>query len=120
MRDERAGADHAVFADLGPVEHNRAHPDDGVVADGRAVHDGVVAHRDVIADSHVVSRVRVDRGVVLDVAAVADEDVALIAADDRVEPDAGVDADSHVALDGASLRLVNGLVNSLHRLRAPF
>ena len=40
------GPDNAVFADDAAIEQDRAHADDGIIADSGTVHHGIVADGD--------------------------------------------------------------------------
>src|SRR5260221_507850 len=77
------------------------HADEAAAADELAVDDGAVADDHVVFDDVRDAGVAVNDGLVLDVDAAADGDGGDVAANDGVEPDAGLAAHLHVADDGA-------------------
>ena len=84
---DRAGPDQRVLADHGPVQDDRAHADEDPVADGAAVQDRAVADRDLGADRDGSARGAVDHAVVLDVRVRADGDPVPVGPDHGPEPD---------------------------------
>lgn len=88
-RDQGPGRHQAVIGDYGPVQDDRPHADEGVVANFAGVEDGPVANRDVIADYGRGVVVHVDDTVILDVGILADDDVGDISPEHGVKPDAG-------------------------------
>ena len=98
-RDHGTGGHHAPAADRRPPQHRRAHADQRAVADGHPVDDRAVADHDVVADVVRHAAVAVDDGVVLHVGAASDRDGGDVAADDGVEPNAGVGTGGDVADD---------------------
>lgn len=88
-RDQGPCCHQAVIGDDSPVQDDRPHADEGVVADFAGVEDGPVADRDVIADDGRGVVVHVDDTVILDVGILADDDVGDIGPEHGVKPDAG-------------------------------
>jgi hypothetical protein len=117
-RPRRAADDQRVVRELLALGHQRAGADDAVAADARAVHDDgldadqrVVAHRaavqhhlvadcDVGAQRQRRAHVGVQHAAVLDVAALADGDPLVVAAQHGAVPDVGAGAELDAADDG--------------------
>src|SRR5579863_4402420 len=97
--DERAGADDAIGADPGAVHDDRAHADQGVVADGATVQDRIVADGAVFTDRQRIPGIGVQRGIILDIAAHPDLDPLVVAAQHGIEPDAGAALEPYLADD---------------------
>mmetsp|Transcript_41616 Transcript_41616/g.97794 ORF Transcript_41616/g.97794 Transcript_41616/m.97794 type:complete len:294 (-) Transcript_41616:1168-2049(-) len=97
LGDQRAGANDAVAADAGAVQDHRADADQRAVADGAAVQHDLVAHRHVLAQHQRKAVVGMQDRAILDVAAAADVQGRAVAAQHRVEPDAGVGLQGHAA-----------------------
>jgi hypothetical protein len=103
LRHQRARADDAAGADHRFIEDDRAHADEAAVLNHAAVQDGGVAHGAIRADAHAHTVGEMHDDVVLDVAAVADDDALDVAAQDGTVEHAGVAAERHVADDGRAL-----------------
>src|SRR5262245_14635792 len=95
--DERAGADQAVLPDPGTVEQDRPHADQAVIADRAPVQHDVVADDAIGADHQGKAGIGVQRGIVLHLAALADLDPFVVAAQDRAEPNAGEGLEPHAS-----------------------
>ena len=91
-----------MFSDLCTVQDDRSHTDQAAVPDRTAMDNRIVSHRHIIADHRRSASVRVDRRIILDIAAPADPDAVIIPAQDRVKQDAGIVSDRHVADDHRS------------------
>ena len=100
-RDERSGADDAVAADNRAVHDDRAHADQRIVTDRAAVDQAHMADGDAVPNPDRVSRRNVKGTEVLDIGPRADRDrpPRLVAADDRIVPDAALRADGDVVAD---------------------
>src|SRR5581483_10847631 len=96
LADDGAGGDHAPRPDPGPLEDDRAHPDERAVLDHAALEHRAVADRDVAPDNRRQALRAVDHGVVLDARPVADLDPVEVAAEHGPEPDARAGADGDV------------------------
>src|SRR5690606_29504676 len=88
LRHQGARAYQTISADPGAVEDDRADPDQGAVANRTAVQHGVVAHGDVAAHHKGETRVGVQHGTVLDIAAGPNLDALDVTAQHAAEPDA--------------------------------
>ena len=96
--DEGTSGDDAALADVCSVEDDGTHADEHVVFQRAAVDRGVVANRAAVADQDGMEVPHaVEDGAVLDIAAIADADGVDIATDDGVHPDGGMVAENHVA-----------------------
>ena len=91
------GADEALIADNGAVEHGRTHANENFVADSTGVKDRAVADGHVIAENAGELIGEMQDGVILDVGMVADGDAINVSARDGVIPNTGVIAHGHVA-----------------------
>src|SRR5215212_2283929 len=98
LGDERARSNDGFASDPGPVQQDRAHPDEASVFDHAPVQDRAVPHGHLVADEGGVRRlvVHVDDHAVLEVRLTAHPDVVHIAADHHVHPDAARRADHDV------------------------
>ena len=96
-RYDGSGADEHIVANVAVLEANGVDADHNVVADLAAVDHRAVSHQDVVAQFQVI--VSVQDAVVLDGAVLADDDLAVVAADNGAGPDAGALADDDVAHD---------------------
>src|SRR5450830_1803753 len=95
--DDSTGADQTIFSDLGAIEYDRTHADQTVIADDTAVQDDVVADHTIAADDERKSRIGVQRGIILDLRALAELDPFVVAAQHRAEPDARLRLQPHAA-----------------------
>ncbi len=59
-----------------------------------------MSDRDIFSDRQWIARIGVQDGTVLDIAVFADDDTVIVGADDDIEPDGCICADSHVTDDG--------------------
>jgi hypothetical protein len=116
FRNERVGADQAVLANDGPVQH------DGVDADQRTLANGTAMEHHLVADGYVgtdIERhavVSVKDRAVLHIGVVADRDRVVVAAQDGAEPDVHVTSKPNIPDDGG----VFGDPDSLLQLRCKF
>ncbi len=99
LGDQRAGADQAAAADASAVEQDRAHADQRAGADRAAVQDRPVADRAVFADVEGKAHIGVQRATLLDIAARAEADALVVAAQRRPEPDSAILPERDVADD---------------------
>ncbi|SCZ31530.1 hypothetical protein SAMN03159306_03399 [Pseudomonas sp. NFACC48-1] len=83
----RPGANQAVFADDRTVEHNRLNPDQRAIADRATVQHGLVADGDPRPHGQQESRVSMQHGAFLYVAALADSNRFVVAAQNGLGPD---------------------------------
>ena len=93
-RDQRAGRDHAMTADLDAIEDHGAVRDQRRLADGAAVQQRPMSDRYPGSQAHGLALVRVDDGAVLDVDAFAQVDPIAVPAQHAVEPDARARAEA--------------------------
>ena len=106
--------------DARAIHDDRAHANQAVVADMRPVRDGAVAQGYAVPDDQRQIGIGMADGAILDIAAGADDYGLAFAAQHRVEPDARIRAQRHIADDdrarcdeGAwvdSMRLESGVV----------
>jgi len=82
--------DEAVGADRRAIKHCAADANQRMIADSASMQHHPVANCYAVADTQWKSRVGMQDAAVLDVAAGTDLDKLVIAADDGVEPDAGL------------------------------
>jgi hypothetical protein len=93
--------DQGILADLRPIEHDRPDPDQRAIMNPTAMYDGAVTHRDFMAQKcrEAIGR-DVERGLILDIRALANANSLDIAAQDRSVEDARVLTDLDIANDG--------------------
>ena len=97
-RHQRAGGDPGAAFHHRVIHHRGAHADHAAVLQHAGVQHAHVTHHHALADEGgAVVGGGVDDRAVLDVAARADPDVVHVAAQDAVEPDAGVRAKHDIA-----------------------
>lgn len=101
-RDNGPSADHSLGADAGAVEHGGVHPHQGAVLDRAAMKDGGMADSDIGPDLGGEAGVGVDNGVILDVAAWADEDAVGIPTQHGAVPNARLGSDFDMTDDDGS------------------
>ena len=107
LRHQRVRTDEALLADFRAVQNDRAHADEAFVADGAGVNNGGVADGDKSSeDARKIIRQMHD-GIVLNVAARADDDAIDVAAQNGVVPNADLVAQSDVAEDHRAFCDVN-------------
>ena len=97
FRHERASADQTIPADGGTVQDNGLDADQRPIADGATVQHPLMPDGYIYADSQRKAGVCMEHRVVLDVAAVADLDPIVVAANDRAGPDADMFAQNNFA-----------------------
>ncbi len=112
FRHDGPRADYAAPAHPSPIEHDGAHPDQGILLDLAAVQDGPMSDADPGADQAGHALVDVHHAVVLDVALAPENDGRQITAQDRVVPDAGFGLEGNVADQLRSGRDEGGGVDS--------
>ena len=105
-RDPRPGRHHGprgdqrILADLRPVEHDGADPDQGAGAHVAAVYHGAVTDGDLITEmSGILSRRYVQGREILDIRPLTDSNSLDVPAQHGPEEHARVGTDSHVAHD---------------------
>ena len=105
FRDDAASADDGTLADGGVVQHDSIHTYESIALHSTGVDDGAVA------DGHVGFQhsVLVQDRIVLDVRALADDDLAVITTQCGVGPDTRVGLDDDVADDDGGLVDVGGV-----------
>ncbi len=111
FRHDSPGADYAAPPHSSPIEHDGAHPDQGILLDLAAVQDGPVSDTDPGADQAGRALVDVHYAVVLDVALGPENDGRQITAQDRVVQDAGFRLQRDVADQLRSWRDEGGWVD---------
>jgi hypothetical protein len=84
-------------ADLRAVHHGRAHADQAVRTDGAAVENGAMADGAALADRERKAHVGVEDAMFLDIAARADGDALIVAAQHGAKPDADFVAERDLA-----------------------
>ena len=99
-RNEAEGANDAAGSDDGVVHDNSVHPDEGVAADARAVNDRPMANVRCFLKVHRNTGKHVNDAILLDVAAILDDDLAPVAADDGAGADIHLSSDSDIADHG--------------------
>ena len=95
FRDQRAGADQTMRANLGTVQNHRVDTNQTVVADRAAVQHGLVPHRDVVPDSQWITWIGVQYREILNIRVFTHRDRFTIAAYHGPEPDAGIVLEQH-------------------------
>lgn len=96
---DRARADDRAGTYVYTVEQNRAHRDQAIVFDRRAVHDGAMTDGDTVSNVRRDAIVNMNDGSILNVAVVADHDRVGVAANHRGGPHRDALSESHVAGD---------------------
>ncbi len=112
FRHDSPGADYAAPPHSSPIEHDGAHPDQGILLDLAAVQDGPVADSNSGADQAGHALIDVHHAVVLNVALGPENDGREITAQDRVVPDASLGLQRDVADQLRSSRDEGGGVDS--------
>ena len=97
--DQSAGANDAVASDSRPVQDNRAHADQRMIANPRAMHDGVMSDCDAGADDERKAGVGVADDPILDIGIFIDADRFAFAAQNSREPHAGIGGQGDIAKD---------------------
>jgi hypothetical protein len=97
--DDRAHADNAAGTDVRPIHDHGPHPDQDIVFHDGPVNDGRVSDRNAVAQRAGHAGIGVQHAQVLDVALPADTNRFAITSNDRVEPNAGLGGDPHIADD---------------------
>src|SRR5262249_37338943 len=106
--EEGARAEDRLFSYLDPIENHRAHSDQNAVLDDAAMQNHVMPHNDIGSDDGRPGVVgHMDRGVVLNVRAVANPNEVHVATQHGVEPNARVGSEHDVANDRGRWRHVN-------------
>src|SRR5690606_18210924 len=104
LGDQRTGANQTVPTDAGAVEHNGAHADQTVLADGAAMQYGTVTDSAAAPDRQRKSGIGVHDRVFLDIGVGTDDDRLIIAARDDAEPDGNIAPNRDVADQGGVRR----------------
>jgi len=94
-----AGADDRARANMNMIEQHRAHRNQAIVVDRRAVNDGAMTDGDAPADRGRDAVVGVDDRAVLDVAVITDDDLVGVAADNGGGPDGHARSEGDIAED---------------------
>lgn len=81
---------HRSSADDRAIQYNRTHADEAVILHRAGVEDGAVPHGDELSHVAAAAYVDVQAGVVLYIAAAADDDRCKICAEGGVVPDGGI------------------------------
>ena len=100
LRHQRTRADDAVFAHDTVVEQGGVHSDEAAIPYRAPVHQRAVAHSDVPAQRHGPAHIAVQHGVVLHVGVLADDKLAVVAAQHCTVPHRGTGFEDHIALHG--------------------
>jgi len=98
--DEAEGANDAAGPNHGVVHDDSIHPDEGVAADARAVNDRPMANVRCFLKMHRDAGKHVDDAILLDVAAILDDDLAPVATDDGAGADINLTSDNDIADHG--------------------
>ena len=97
LRYERARADKTILSEHSAVQNDRAHTDERTVADRAAVQDRAVSHGHVFPDVHRGAGVGMYDHAVLQIGAVADDDLRRLRTQDRMEINAAMPSDPNMA-----------------------
>ena len=100
FRHDRAGTNQTVAADDRSIQDHRLNPDQRTFADRAAVQHRLVPDRHVFGNRQRKARVRMQDRAFLDVAARADRNRLVVAANRRAEPHARVLLEHDLADDG--------------------
>lgn len=99
VQHDRVGCDHRIGPDHGSMQHHGGIADERAVLDLASLEVHEVADHAVIADDRRIDGGCVQDTVVLDAGPLADDDLAVIAAQDRSGPDTAVSPDRDRADD---------------------